>query len=245
MKNKIVKKAGTREPAGSYELLKTRESVLQQPSSLSSSPSRCPRVPGRLLPHGPRVGPAPPLFTVATLVPLVPPSSLAPSLPARADPKLSEAPQLLAALRGGRTPRGAFGKLPAKAGASISGLGAIKLFTCPKGISRGRLGSWLLALTLPLAWPGSKGFTAFFWLIVGVSVESGNVCRLSKVSLSLSPPVSPPAPPHTAPHAHAHAGPGAPANRHPRPPRTFSRVRTFLSPHTSSLTRPPSPCTHL
>lgn len=83
------------------------------------------------------------------------------------------------------------------------------MFTCPKGISRGRLGSWLSALTLPLAWPGSKGFTAFFGLIVGVSVESGNVCRLSKVSVCLWPPGS--SPPHTAPHA----GPGVPATRTP------------------------------
>lgn len=122
---------------------------------------------------------------------------------------------------------------------------AIELFTCPKGISRGRLGSWLSALTLPLAWPGSKGFTAFFGLIVGVSVESGNVCRLSKVSLCLSfPPAAPGrprrAPPRTQdpllPPSHLSLSTRVPA--HDPRPRTHGRAP--LSPFCSAHTREPA-----
>lgn len=154
-----------------------------------------------------------PSFHQSYSLPPCPPSCLAPSLISQTDPNPSKAAQLRAALRGGRTPqpRGFGEALPKSRGAS-SRLVTIELFTCPKGISRGRLGSWLSALTLPLAWPGSKGFTAFFGLIVGVSVESSNVCRLSKVPLCLSPPSSSrPAPPRTA----LHAGPGVPATRTP------------------------------
>lgn len=160
-----------------------------------------------------------------------------PPPPAQTDPNPSEAPLASGRPPGRKDTRGAFGKPPAKAGGRSGGPVAIKLFTCPKGISRGRLGSWLPALTLPLAWPASKGFTAFFWLIVGVSVESGNVCRLSKVSLSLWPPAAPqPAPPHTALRSHAHAGRSH--ARATRSPRSHLALSPAFTPPTRVLSHP-------
>lgn len=81
-KKKTKQHPGTREPAGSSELLKTRESLSRQPSSLSASPSRCLRAPGHLLPHAARVGPAPSSFHRGYCL-LVPPLFSPPLCPRR------------------------------------------------------------------------------------------------------------------------------------------------------------------
>lgn len=181
-----------------------------------------PAAPGHLLP----TEPSPPPSRGAALFLPVPQSGLTSPLMAQTAPNSSRAPLLRAALRGGRAPHPwGFGEAPPKPGQQQAG--GSRVVYSPQGTGRGRLGSCLSALTLPLAWPGSKGFTAFFGLIVGVSVESGNVCRLSKVSLCVSPPGSS----RPAPQAGPGVPPGCPSRS--RPPS-----------HLSLPTRVPVPGTH-
>lgn len=96
-----------------------------------ATPSRCLQAPGHILPHGARVGPAPPPFTVATVFPLVP--LLSCLISARTDrPKPKQGPSSSGRPPGRKNTRGAFGKLPTKSRAHSTVLVAIKLFCLPE-----------------------------------------------------------------------------------------------------------------